>query len=336
MVFGISVIIPNFNGVHLFEHTLPTIKQALQNINKPSEIIIVDDCSTDGSIEFLRKNYSSIKVISKSENSGFSITCNIGVKAAAYDKVLILNSDVKLTPTYFESQLKYFNKADTFGVMGRIVGWDDEKIQDGAKLPSFHGAKLKTSGNYLLTDDTKMEEGLYSLYISGANAFIDRDKFLLLQGFNELFSPFYSEDVDLSLRAWRLGFKCYYDYNSVCRHQATTTIKKKCRKNYIQTIYNRNKMYLHALHLEGLTKFLWFLQLFLELLFRLLSLKWHYAKSLYLFLNTQEEIAKSKNQFNMLAQNLKSRKTLKEINNFILSNLKDKELINLKGIKFRV
>lgn len=331
MVTGISVVIPNYNGAKLFDHTLPTVEQALKTIGIPSEIIIADDCSSDGSIEFLQKNYPSVRIIAKAYNSGFSATCNVGVAAANFDKVLLLNSDVKLTPTYFTNQLRYFDKPDTFGVMGRIIGWDDNKIQDGAKLPTFHGVKLKTSGNYLLKDEAQMQDGLYSMYLSGANAFVDKEKFLLLNGFNELFSPFYSEDVDLSLRAWRLGFKCYYDYNSVCKHQVTTTIKSKWKKKYIDTIYSRNKLFLHALHLEGSTRLAWYSQLVPEMLMRILTLKWYYVRSFQLFLEKQQEVKKSREDFNHLAAILKTRKTVKEVSTFILNSLRGKEVQDLRG-----
>ncbi|NEM96746.1 glycosyltransferase family 2 protein [Pontibacter burrus] len=331
MVAGISVVIPNYNGVHLFDQTLPTVEQALQNAGKPSEIIVVDDCSTDGSVEYLLKNYPSVKVIVNPRNRGFSATCNFGAATAKYDKILLLNSDVKLTPTYFNNQLRYFDKPDTFGVMGRIIGWEDEKIQDGAKLPTFHGVKLKTSGNYLLKDETQMQDGLYSMYLSGANAFVDKEKFLLLSGFNELFSPFYSEDVDLSLRAWRLGFKCYYDYNSVCKHQVTTTIKASCKKKFINTIYNRNKLFLHALHLDGATKLAWYSQLMPELLMRVVTFNFSYVQSLQLFLQKQKEVKTSREEFERLAAKLNTRKTVQEVSSFIRDSIKGKALLDLKG-----
>ena len=137
MVKGISVIIPNYNGINLFPLTLPTVLEALKNSNRPYEIIVADDCSTDGSVEFLQQNYPEIKIVLNTMNSGFSVTTNNGVAAAIYDKVLLLNSDVKLTPDYFLHQYKYFEKTDTFGVMGRIIGWADLTIQDGAKYPGM-------------------------------------------------------------------------------------------------------------------------------------------------------------------------------------------------------
>ncbi|WP_192823237.1 glycosyltransferase family 2 protein [Rufibacter sp. LB8] len=321
MSFGISVVIPNYNGVHLFEHTLATVKEALQQVDLPTEIIIVDDFSTDGSVAFLHRHFPEITVIAKPFNSGFSATSNIGIQAATYDLVLLLNSDVQLTPSYFKHQLKYFEKPDTFGVMGRIVGWHDEQIQDGAKLPTYHGAKLKTSVNYLLKDENKMQDGLYTMYLSGANALIDKKKFLRLQGFNEIFSPFYCEDVDLSLRAWRVGFKCYYDHSSICRHQTSTSIKSAAKKKYVQTIYDRNKLFLNALHLNGTAKVLWILQLIPETLGRLFLLKWHYLTSMGMFLQAQPKIKESRKTFEKIAQAEDSCKPLKEVTDFIYTHI---------------
>ena len=227
MVKGISVIIPNYNGINLLPVTLPTVILALENSSRPSEIILADDCSTDASVEYVQQNFPGIKIIQNAVNSGFSVTANRGVAISAYDKILLLNSDVKLSPDYFLHQYKYFDKPDAFGVMGRITGWEDDIMQDGAKYPYFHGAKIKTSGNYILRDKVLMKDGLYTIYLSGANAFIDKEKFLLIGGFNEMFSPFYSEDYELSLRAWRLGFTCWFDYESVCRHKVSHTIKSE-------------------------------------------------------------------------------------------------------------
>ena len=328
MVTGISVVIPNYNGVHLFEHTLPTVIEALENAGKPSEVIVVDDCSTDASVDFLQQHYPTLRILQNSVNSGFSVTANNGIRAAKYDKVLLLNSDVKLTPNYFATQYKYFDKPDTFGVMGRIVGWDDEKIQDGAKFPYYHGSKIKTSGNYLLKDESLMQDGLFSMYLSGANAFIDKEKFLQIGGFNELFSPFYVEDYELSLRAWRLGYKCYYDYNSLCRHQVSTSIKSKSKKRYVSTVYDRNKMYLHAIHLEGPQRLLWFMQLVPEALVRVLTFRWHYLKSLSMFIRSYNRVRQSRAEFDKLAQQANKRYSQKQVANFIVSRL------NAQTIKF--
>jgi GT2 family glycosyltransferase len=328
MVAGISVVIPNFNGEGLFPGTIPTIMDALNNSKLPHEIIVVDDCSTDNSVAYLSSAYPAIRILRNSVNSGFSVTVNNGVRQARYDKVLILNSDVKLTPFYFIRLCeKYFEKKETFGVMGRIIGWEDEIIQDGAKYPVFQGAKIKTSTNYLLEDTGLMNDGVYTMYLSGANAFVDKEKFIEIGGFNEMFSPFYVEDYELSIRAWRLGYRCYFDYQSICRHKTSTTIKTKSKKEYVDIIYNRNKFFLHALHLQGGMKWLWYLQLSLEVIFSLLFFKWNFLRALKLFLQSIKKIKQSREDFNKLAEKRKVNKSIVEVAVFIKNDLKGKQII---------
>ena len=330
MIDGISVVIPNYNGVGLLSQTLDATRNALRNTGLPFEIIVSDDHSSDNSVCWLKANHTDIKILENGENRGFSVTVNKGVTAAQFSKVLLLNSDVKLTPEYFNHQLKYFDKADTFGVMGRIVGWDDNIIQDGAKYPAFHGLKIKTSGNYILADEDQMKDGLYTMYLSGANAFIDKNKFHLLGGFNEFFSPFYIEDYELSLRAWRVGFKCYFEYNSICRHKNSVTIKSKNSKRYISTIYNKNKFILHAIHLEGIKKLGWFLQLLPECIIRLLMLRWAYFLSLYLFLRSFGKINESIRMFNKVADSTGCKKSVSEVASIIISSVNPQQKIYWK------
>ena len=301
MLQGLSVVIPNYNGIALFPHTLPSVFSALDHTGLPYEVIVVDDCSTDDSIAWLRANYPVIRLLKNERNSGFSVTANKGIRAASHDKVLLLNSDVKLERSYFEHLQSYFDDPLVFGVMGRIIGWDDDIIQDGAKFPSFHKAKIKTNLNYLLCNEAEMEGGLLSMYVSGANALLDRQKFLHAGGFNELFSPFYVEDYELSLRAWRLGWKCMYEHRAVCRHRTSTSIQAKSRKNFIRTISLRNKWYLHSIHLEGRRRMLWWIQLVPEILVQLLLFKTFYFKALVLFVKTYGGVRKSRAALKQLA-----------------------------------
>lgn len=322
---GISVVIPNYNGVILLPQILPTVFIALKNSGLPFEIIVVDDYSVDGTVELLKEKFPQVKILQNEINSGFSITSNKGIKAAAYDWVLLLNSDVKLEPDYFRHLLKYTERSDVFGVMGRIIGWNDETIQDGAKYPFFHGAKIKTSGNYLLKNKEEMSNGVYSMYISGANAFMNKKYFLELGGLNELFSPFYVEDFELSLRAWRLGYTCYYDYNAVCCHKTSTTIVTGNKKKYIKMIYNRNKMYLHAIHLEKGKKMIWFLQLLAESIGQLLTFKTSYIKALVLFLKNYKKVKACRNDLQRRAGG-KNLLTVSEVVDKINLSLKEKEV----------
>lgn len=276
---GISVVIPNYNGAQLLPVVLPALHKALLCSGLPFEVFLCDDASTDVSIAIVEKDFSWVTILTAVENRGFSPTVNRGIRAAGMSYLLILNTDVLLPEEYFEPLLRYFNLADTFGVMTRIIGWDSDTIQDGGKLPVFQGVKIKTSANYIPQPDCT-DVWLPSMYLSGANALVSTEKIKKLGGFNELFAPFYVEDAELSLRAWRMGWRCYYEHKMYCRHKESVTIRSKNRKSYIKRVYNRNKMLLHSIHLPGGLLVVWHLQLLVESLVSLLILRLFFLKSL--------------------------------------------------------
>lgn len=280
----ISIVIPNYNGRQLLATYLPFTVAAIENAGVNYEIIIVDDASTDESVAFIKAEYPQIKVLINEQNSGFSYTCNQGIAAAQYELILLLNSDVKLLPDYFEHQFRYFEADDTFGVMGRIIDMDGDHIQDAARMPRLNGLKLKTDYFYYTNNDADRP---YTFYLSGANALIDAAKLKDIGGFYELFSPFYCEDMELSLRAWELGWKCYYEHNAVCRHQISATTKGLKKPKWIKTTYYRNRFYMHALHLNGLALLGWYIQITLiDLLPKLLAGQlWIWNSYIQLFKN---------------------------------------------------
>lgn len=309
---GISVVIPNYNGVGLFSQTLPTLFVALKKSGVRYEVIVVDDCSTDDSVALLQREYPQVKVVQSQVNQGFSPTINKGIREAAFDMVFLLNSDVKLEPDYFIYLIPYFEKSDTFGVMGQIVNWEDDRIQDGAKLPTFQGAKIKTFKNFL-PSETPIQVGLYTMYLSGAETMVSKEKLLQLGGFDEIFAPYYIEDYEMSLRAWRLGWKCYYEHRSVCRHKTSSSIKSKARKQHIQTIYYRNKMFLHAIHLNSFQMAIYYPQMFFECLVRVVSFRFHYVNSIILFFKERRKCMESKKRFAELAAKVGTNLTLGEV-----------------------
>lgn len=297
---GISVVIPNYNGRSLLSEILPPLLEALAASGLLNEIIISDDNSNDDSVSFISGRYPEIKLLRQNNNCGFSPTINKGIFASQYSYVFLLNSDVKLTPGYFAPLLKYFDDPDTFGVMGRIIGWEDEEIQDGGKYPSFHGTKIKTSGNFIPVTSVPGDR-LPTMYLSGANAFVSREKITALGGFDELFAPFYVEDFEMSLRAWRFGWKCYYEHEAVCRHKTSSSIKSERTKKNIKIIYYRNKLFLHALHLPPYKKALWYLQLIPEVILYLFLGRFWVLVSLKMFFDAQRKIKRSKDIFLKMA-----------------------------------
>jgi GT2 family glycosyltransferase len=306
---GISVVIPNFNGKKLLKENLPFLLSALQTSGIADyEIIVADDASTDESIDFLKEQYPFVKIIQNAINKGFAGNSNSGIKAATKSLVFILNSDVTLTDNYFTPLLEFFEFPETFGVMGRIVSMDGSTIQDAAKYPKYSFTKISSTTNYLCKD----KNTLFSFFMSGANALIDRQKLLEIGGFNETFNPYYYEDVDLGLTAWRAGYKIYYCHNAVCKHPNSATIKKQPSEK-VMVIAKRNKIILHYLHLKPF-EFSVFLSKFA---FKAFFKKSDY-KALALFLKSLGSIRETKKNYQ------KYRKfSLSETTTFIRKSIKD-------------
>jgi len=310
---SISVIIPNYNGRHLLEQNLPSVLGALNNAKTDFEIIIIDDCSTDSSVDFIRQSYPLITLSVNARNYGFSTTCNNGIKIAKKDLILLLNTDIELNTSYFESQFKYFDLPDTFGVMSKIIGAKDGEIQDTARFFKHSGLKIKANNFFYVKDENFLTP---TAYLSGANALIDTKKLKEIGGFDEIFSPFYCEDFELGIRAWRLGWKCYYDPKSYCIHDHSSTTKNYRTRNWVKAIFFRNRLFVHAIHLSKPRLIFWFLQItFIDLLFIWLGLKFYFYKSFGMFLNNINPI-------------LHSRKKMKELMYRHHSNTSIDEVIN--------
>lgn len=308
---SISVVLPNYNGRDLLETFLPYSFQALEKSGCTYEFIIVDDCSSDGSREFILSNYPQILFLTNSFNRGFSYSCNRGIREAKNQLVFLINSDIKLSPDYFQGQLDYFEDAETFGVMGKILNGDGSKLEIGAKIPRRKGKLLKTDQQYLPNPNSKSAP---TLFLSGANALIDRQKLVELGGFDELFSPFYSEDLDLGIRAWRMGWKCYFHEQAVCYHLGSATMKTQIQKEWVKTVYFRNRMLFHAIHHDAKDLMLWKVQtILLDVFPKLLLGKTWIWKSFQALNHLESKISDSRTRLkNQLLKNPNS-KSLREV-----------------------
>ena len=325
---SISVVIPNYKGINLLKQNFPYIIHALEYSNIDYEVIIADDASIDCSVDFIEQNYPNFLIIKNKNNQGFAKNINTGIQKASKNLVFLLNSDVKLEKEYFKYLLKYFDDSDTFGVMGRIINIHNYTIQDGAKYPELKGEQICGSVNYLPKKLKEIEKNwIPSFFLSGANALIDRCKLQELKGFDEIFSPFYSEDLELSIRAWRLGWNCYYEHKAICRHQTSSTIMSFNKKRKIKIISRRNKFFLHAIHLEGLSKLIWNFRTAINIMTRIFVLDFSYYRGFWFYIKSLELLKVSKLRLDIIFKKNKHQESLLEV----VSKIKNKiSLINIR------
>lgn len=328
MLKSISVVIPNYNGIALLEKNIPPLIAALQNSGTQYEIIIADDASVDASVDFLLQTYPEIKVLVNDRNSGFAVTMNKGIFAAKNDLLLSLNSDVVLIDDYFDKLFGYFDVQDTFAVAGKTIGLSDNIEQDTAKYPECSMGNISGTTNYRIKGINShiAQMGLPSFFTSGANSLYDREKLVFLGGFTELYSPFYGEDLDLSLKAWRLGWKSYFEEKAVCRHPASTTIKKYNRPQQIRLVSRRNKMIMHFSHLGGINWVIFLFRTIFKLLFSWVKWDLTYYKAFNNFIHLLPAVIQFRKDLNEKAVFL-NRKLL-SLNNVVASLQRE---IKLRG-----
>ncbi len=296
---NISVVIPNYNGRSLLEQNLPILYSVLQETQVEYEIIISDDASTDDYLSFIKIRFPDVILIASNINRGFSPTINKGIVRASRDLIFILNTDVKLVSGYFVHLFDYFDIADTFGVTSRFIGTNDDKIHEAAKYPYQTKTRKIQPINFYIEESKNYR--VPTLYLSGGASLIDRNKLQALGGFDEIFAPFYVEDLDLSIRAWRAGWRCYYEHRAICRHSPSATIAARHNQNNIWVTTQRNKLILHSIHLSNLSKTLWYMRQMVTLIFQGIGLRLKYHRAFFQFLLKRDLIRKSRRRFEELS-----------------------------------
>jgi GT2 family glycosyltransferase len=325
---SLSIVIPNYNGRDLLEKNLPSVFIACKASKSLFEVIISDDCSTDESVSFIKKSYPEIILIENRTNKGFSGNINAGIAKAKNELVLLLNTDIVLSPNYFDPLFPYFETDTTFGVMGRIIAIDSDEVQDTAKYPVFHFLSgIKATVNYFSLYPAGKKKGSPSLFLSGANALVHRKKLLEIGAFQELFNPFYWEDVELAIKAWRMNYSCYYEHAAICRHPASATIGKYHKKKTVSLIARKNKILFHYLHLNGASLFFWIFGYLLKALLRCCTFNFSYLNSFSLFLKQKKEALKEKEHFQLLQEKNSVNISLQEVYKKIKEEIGKTEIV---------
>ena len=115
----VTVVIPNYNGKKYLDDCLRSLKKQTY---RDFHVIIVDNGSTDGSVEYIRNNHSDVEVIALNENTGFANAVNVGIKASDSEYVFLLNDDTVCEENVIESLVKTMNRGKKlFSVQAKLL-----------------------------------------------------------------------------------------------------------------------------------------------------------------------------------------------------------------------
>jgi len=249
----VSVIIVNWNGLQWLNDCFSTLSKQSY---KQTEIIFVDNASSDGSVEWIKKHYPRTKIILNKENVGFAEGNNIGYRYAKGEFILFLNNDTKVTKNFIVELLHTIKKDPLIGgLQSKILLIDDPKTLDSI------GAFLTPTGflyhNAFGKKDSKKYDIPIDLYTAKGACMFFRKTVLdqcLLEG--NIFDPeffAYFEETDLCHRVWLSGYRIAYEPKSVIYHKMGAT-SGNIQNDIIQFHSYKNRIcsYIKNLELKSL------------------------------------------------------------------------------------
>jgi len=216
----LTVAIANHNGRALLEAMLPSL--ALQSL-RPSRIVVVDDCSKDDSVEYLRAHWPQVRLVCLPARGGVTAALNACLQAADTELVGLFNNDMELAPECLSELVAELDRHPQIGsVTPKMLDFSDRSVLDGA------GDALNWRGGGTRRGHDERDVGQYDRREEvfgpcGGAALYRRRALDAVGAFDEAYYAYY-EDIDWAFRAQLLGIRCRYVPSAVLYHRGSATL----------------------------------------------------------------------------------------------------------------
>jgi GT2 family glycosyltransferase len=242
----VSIILVNYNDRPNLEDCLLSLRQNVQGID--FEIIVVDNNSSDGSQDFVEKEYPRAKLIRNQENLGFAKANNLGIKESKGEFILFLNTDTVIYPQTLENLLKEMREDSRIGAVGPALlrGKNAYQISFGKKVSFLRELIQKCLLNSFLKLWLKISLKKRVVgWLSGACFLTRKDVLEKVGTYDENFF-LYFEDIDLCYRMKKKGYKLLFLPQARIFHRGgATTLKLKILSRYE---YRKSQIYFYQKH----------------------------------------------------------------------------------------
>jgi GT2 family glycosyltransferase len=244
---SVTILILNWNGRELLPQTLP----ALENLDYDRyRVVVADNGSTDDSIDFIGANFPDISIINLGENLGFSTGLNEAVRRLTLDAeiLVLLNNDVTVRRDWLRHLVAPFADPQVGITGGKLLYPDEKRIQHaGAEL--IYPTAYSHHFHYQEIDQGQADERRTVSYVTGASLAIRRSLVEKTALFDEQFSPFYFEEVDLCYRVRNAGFNVLYVPEAVAIHHEGFSIERSSVPG--QWMFHSNRLRFVLKHFTG-------------------------------------------------------------------------------------
>lgn len=287
----LSIIIVNYNVRFFLSRLLQSIRDSIKNLDY--EIIIVDNASIDGSVDYLREHFKGVNVIANAKNVGFSKANNQGLQQAKGKHVLYLNPDTLVSTNAIESSFNILEKDAHVGAVTvkLLDGLGHYLPESKRNLPNLGSSIAKMAGfpinpkkrqlNYYARHINENENGEIDV-LCGAYMMVRGELVREIGGFNESYFM-YGEDIDLSYAIQQKGFTNYYlGEESIIHYKGESTDSWSWKRitNFYDAMYIFYKR-----HYDDLwSPIVWFSSKIFALLHYVKGVVGKYASSIIIFL----------------------------------------------------
>ena len=238
-----SIVILNWNGRDLLQDCLPAVIQAVERDGRNHEVLVVDNGSSDDSMEWTRRHFPHVETLELDENLGFGDGNNRGVAAASNEIVVLLNNDTIVSSDFLTPLLEPFGDPDIFAVSSQVfLPPGKQREETGNTCGRF------VKGYFHLSHEPIRKHHITRrflpiLWAGGGSSAFRRDYFLKLGGFSSIFSPCYVEDTDLSYRAWRRGLRVLFAVDSRVLHKHRSTTRRRFHEIEVRAMVEQRKLW---------------------------------------------------------------------------------------------
>jgi len=211
----ITIVIPNYNGIKYLSDCLKAL-EAQEPGTPEFTVLVVDNGSTDGSVQELADHWQNVEKILLPENTGFCHAVNVGIQAAKTSYVLLLNNDTKVLPGFVKGLYEAICKdTKTFSVSARMLMWDKPELLDdaGDRYCALGWAYARGKGKLAENYNTRAE-----IFSSCGGAAIYRKAVFEEIGYFDEEHFAYLEDLDIGYRAKIFGYHNYYEPTAQVLH----------------------------------------------------------------------------------------------------------------------